>query len=166
MHGSLSWVAKDERIHYSDGSHIPNDLEGKTGKAFSKGYGSIAVINPNAEKHFETVLDINFAAMLRKFTLELEKENSLLVVIGFSLADKHIKDLLYGAIKSNPTLVVVYFSYSKYDEVHDLLDEKKYPNLYIISPESNFSFDKSTEYLSNIFVSDDDNINIEDEEQL
>ncbi len=89
--------------------------------------------------------------MLRKFTLELEKENSVLIIAGFSLADKHIKNLLYGVMKSNPTLVVIYFSYSQYDEVADKHEEKKNPNLYVISPEANFSFEKVTEYLSKIF---------------
>lgn len=153
LHGSLSWLAKDEKITYSNGSHVVDDLEGKTGDDFTAGYNQIAVINPNAEKHFETVLDTNYASMLRKFTLELEKENSVLMLFGFSLADKHIKNLLYGVMKSNPTLVVVYFSYSKYDETVDKLEEAKNSNLYVISPEADFSFEKSTKFLSDIFPS-------------
>lgn len=152
LHGSLSWQTKDEKIIYSDGSHISDGLETKSGSDFEQGYKQIAVINPNAEKHFETVLDTNYASMLRKFTLELEKENSVLILIGFSLADKHIKNLLYGVMKSNPTLIVVYFSYSKYDESTDKLEEKNNPNLYIVSPEADFSFEKSINYLSSIFA--------------
>ncbi len=151
LHGSLSWQTKNEEIRYSDGSHISSDLESKSGDDFENGYKDIAVINPNAEKHFETVLDTNYASMLRKFTLELEKENSVLILVGFSLADKHIKNLLYGVMRSNPTLVVIYFSYSKYDEATDKFEEKKHPNLYVISPEPNFSFEKSIKYLSDIF---------------
>jgi hypothetical protein len=157
LHGSVSWVAKDEKIIYSDSSHIPDDLDSKVGTEFIDGYNQIAVINPNAEKHFETVLDTNYASMLRKFTLELEKENSVLIIVGFSLEDKHIKNLLYGVMKSNPTLVVVYFSYSKYNETLDKLEESKNPNLYIISPDASFSFERSTSYLSEIFVTKEDN---------
>lgn len=164
LHGSVSWVAKDEKVAYSDGSHIAEDLDDKTGSDFSAGYSKIAVINPNAEKHFETVLDTNYASMLRKFTLELEKENSVLMVIGFSLADKHIKNLLYGVMKSNPTLVIVYFSYSQYDETLDKLEEKKNSNLYIISPEANFSFEKSITYLSGVFITEEDKVQKADEE--
>jgi hypothetical protein len=47
---------------------------------------------------------------------------------------------------------VVYFSYSKYDETLDELEESKNSNLYVISPEAQFSFDKSTNYLLDIFV--------------
>lgn len=135
LHGSVSWRTKGDKITYSDGSHIADDLDSKTGDAFTEGYKDLAVINPNAEKHFETVLDTNYASMLRKFTLELEKENSVLLIFGFSLADKHIRDLLYGVMKSNPTLVVVYFSYSQYNEKSDRLEEKKNPNLYIKDPQ-------------------------------
>lgn len=164
LHGSVSWLAKDEKIVYSDGSHIVDNLEEKTGEDFSTEYNQIAVINPNAEKHFETVLDMNYASMLRKFTLELEKENSVLMLVGFSLADKHIKNLLYGVIKSNPTLVVIYFSYSQYDETSDKLEEGKNPNLYIISPEANFSFEKNTDFLSEIFANKGASNQHEDEE--
>ena len=157
LHGSISWAVKDEKITYSNGSHVVDDLDGKTGADFNAGYDKIAIINPNAEKHFETVLDTNYASMLRKFTLELEKENSVLLVFGFSLEDKHIRNLLYGVMKSNPTLVVIYFSYSKYDEVQDKLEEGKNPNLYIISPENNFSFDKGSQYLCSVFSNSKDN---------
>lgn len=166
LHGSVSWQTQEEKIVYSNGSHIPDDLDDKTGEDFADGYSKVAVINPNAEKHFETVLDTNYASMLRKFTLELEKENSVLILVGFSLADNHIKNLLYGVMKSNPTLVVVYFSYSTYDEAVDKLEEKKNPNLYVISPEADFSFEKATDYLSKVFVNSDDIKQHEDEEEV
>jgi hypothetical protein len=146
LHGSISWKSDDtsKNVFYSDGSHVQDDLDKKSGTDFDNEYKKIAIINPNAEKHFETVIDTNYAAMLRKFTLELEKENSLLVIIGFSLADKHIRELLYGVMKSNPTLVVIFFSYSKYNELTDILNEKENKNLYIMSPESDDKKDKQT----------------------
>lgn len=164
LHGSVSWEAKDGEIHYSNGSHIPSGLESKKGLDFEKGYNQIAVINPNAEKHFETVLDTNYSSMLRRFTLELEKENSVLMIFGFSLADKHIKSLLYGVMVSNPTLIVIYFSYTKYDEVNDLLSEKKHANLYVVTPKDDFTFEKNTEYLNSIFYNQEENHNESEEE--
>ncbi|EKE13921.1 MAG: hypothetical protein ACD_12C00750G0003 [uncultured bacterium] len=135
LHGSVSWQTKNEMIIYSNGTHIADDLGDKTGDDFNKEYKKIAVINPNAEKHIETVLNTNYAAMLRKFTLELEKENSILIIIGFSLEDKHIKNLLYGVMKTNPTLIVIYFSYSQYIEATHKLEENKNSNMYVISSE-------------------------------
>ncbi len=165
LHGSVSWKTKDEKIVYSNGSHIMDDLENKTGDDFEEGYKKIAIINPNAEKHFETVLDTNYASMLRKFTLELEKENSVLILIGFSLADKHIKNLLDSVMRSNPTLVVVYFSHSQYDEIVDKFEEKKNTNLYVISPGANFSFEKATEYLTKVFLNNSTPERYEHEEE-
>lgn len=158
LHGSLSWRADDEAIVYSDGSHIANDLDGKTSEEFVEGYSKIAVVNPNAEKHFATVLDTNYASMLRKFTLELEKENSVLFIFGFSLADKHIKDLLYNVMKSNPTLVVVYFSYSPYDEATDEKEEAKNANLFIITPEEGSiqPFEEATKRLRKVLFGDEE----------
>jgi hypothetical protein len=134
LHGSISWKTSKGKIIYSNGSHI-SDLSSMTGKDFEEEFKKIAVINPTAEKHFETVLDINYASLLRKFALELEKENSILMILGFSLEDKHIKELLYGVMKNNPTLIAIYFSHSKYNEMNDKLEEKKNSNLYMISPE-------------------------------
>jgi hypothetical protein len=162
LHGSVSWRTDHEKIIYSNGSHIPSDMGSKSGDAFTREYEKIAVINPNAEKHFETVLDTNYASLLRKFTLELEKENSVLFLFGFSLADKHIKNLLYGVMRSNPTLVVVYFSYSEYDQKVDRLEESSNSNLYVISPEADFSFEKSIEYLTQVFTSDESTVADED----
>lgn len=161
LHGSLSWLAKDDSLLYSDGSHISDDLDSKGGEDFKAGYQSeLAVINPNAEKHFETVMDTNYASMLRKFTLELEKENSVLFIFGFSLADKHIKDLLYNVMKSNPTLVVVYFAYSPYDETVDDKQESKNANFYVIAPESGskMPFDEATARMRKVLFNHEDEV--------
>ncbi len=152
LHGSLSWQTKKGVIAHSNGSHVRDNLDTKTGAVFERAYTQqLAVINPTAEKHFETVLDTNYASMLRKFTLELEKENSILLVFGFSLDDRHIKDLLYSVMKSNPTLIVVYFSRSPYDSVADNKDEAKNANLYIIAPEEGeMLFPDATAYMKTV----------------
>lgn len=156
LHGSISWEEGTDKITYSRGTHIPIDLYDKSGDDFKAGYAKIAIINPQADKHLETVLDINYASLLRKFTLELEKENSVLLVFGFSMADKHIRKLLYGVLKSNPTLIVVYFSRSRYNEALDKLDEKKYSNLFVISQEDDFTFDKSIKFIMNVLLYNSD----------
>jgi hypothetical protein len=169
LHGSLSWQTRDNEVIYSDGSHIKNDLDKKSGESFLKDYQEqLAVINPTAEKHFETVMDTNYASMLRKFTLELEKENSVLFIFGCSLADRHIKDLLYSAMRSNPTLVVVYFSFSPYDEVTDKRDETKNPNLYIIAPEagSEQPFDKATSRMRSVLFANKVDETLETQEDV
>ena len=51
------------------------------------------------------------------------------------------------------------------DEALDKLEESKNSNLYVISPEANFSFEKSTKYLSDVFANNKEvSIQYEDEE--
>lgn len=174
LHGSLSWRTSpdSESILYSNGGHIDDKLDDMKGDEFKKAYEEqLAVINPNAEKHFTTVLDTNYASLLRKFTLELEKENSVLLVVGFSLADEHIRKLLYSVMKSNPTLILVYMSYSQYVEnpktkkekesnarLEPLMkEESSRSNFYIVTnPDgSSMPFEKTTEYLETILPRND-----------
>lgn len=166
LHGSLSWKTVGSDIVYSDGLHIDDDLDDKGGREFSEAYEKqLSVINPNSQKHLNTVLNRTYASMLRKFALELEKENSVLFVIGNSLADDHIRDLLYSVMETNPTLVVVYMSYSPYKEnptdeekddsvnLYNLVeDEAVRPNFYIITdPDGDkMPFNKATEFLKSI----------------
>lgn len=46
------------------------------------------------------------------YSNELEKENSLLFVMGFSFADEHIKELTLRVANSNPTLIIIIFCHS------------------------------------------------------
>jgi hypothetical protein len=50
--------------------------------------------------------------LLRIYANELEKENSVLFVMGFSFADEHIREITLRAINSNPTLIVYIFCHS------------------------------------------------------
>ena len=53
--------------------------------------------------------------MLRVFQLELDKPQSILIVIGFSFQDKHIAKMLRRSLK-NPELNVFIFCYSESDK--------------------------------------------------
>ena len=59
--------------------------------------------------------------MLRVFQLELEKPQSVLIVIGFSFQDSHIAKMVRRAIQ-NPELRVYIFAYS--DNAIDNISEK------------------------------------------
>jgi len=50
------------------------------------------VVNPEESKHLESVLNVYYSELLRLYSSELEKENALLFVVGFSMDDKHIKE--------------------------------------------------------------------------
>lgn len=152
LHGSASWHVVGDEIAYSDGSHVSDSLDDLAGGDFLSSYDAeLALVNPNADKHLKMVLNVNYASMLRKFALELEKENSVLLVLGTSLPDEHIRNLLYGAMKSNPTLIVLYFAHTKYDIDVDDKSEKKNKNLYVVEE---CSFEGSVGYMAKAFPPD------------
>lgn len=79
---------------------------------FNELYEQLLVVNPTKGKFKETVLDQTYYELMRIFSNSLEKENSLLIVMGFSFADEHIRSLLIRAVNANPTLKVFIFAHS------------------------------------------------------
>lgn len=82
-------------------------------KAFSDGYDRLGIVNPDKRKFATTVLNETYYELIRRFANELEKENSVLFVHGFSFRDEHLRDLVLRAARTNPTLQVIVFCYSR-----------------------------------------------------
>jgi hypothetical protein len=82
-------------------------------------YDQLAIVNPTKAKFQQTVLNQNYYDLLRLFSNEMEKENAVLFVIGFSCRDEHIRELIVRAARVNPTLQVIVFAhtFSSADEV-------------------------------------------------
>jgi hypothetical protein len=74
-------------------------------------YKKFAVVNPTKEKFQDTILNLQYYELLRLFSNELEKENTILIVFGFSMADEHIREIVTRAANSNPTLIIKIFAY-------------------------------------------------------
>ena len=85
-------------------------------KDFFKAYEKIEMINPTKEKFKTSVLNYHFYELMRIYSNALERENSILFVMGFSFADEHIAQITKRAADTNPTLQVVVFAYSDEDE--------------------------------------------------
>jgi len=83
---------------------------------FITSYDKLVMINPNKDKFKYTTLKLHYYELLRMFSNNIDKENAVLFVLGFSFADEHICEIVNRAIKSNPTLLVVIFAYSKNGE--------------------------------------------------
>ncbi len=79
---------------------------------FVSAYEEILIVNPTKEKFKHTLLNYTYYELLRIFSNELEKDNSVLFVLGFSFADEHIREITLRAANSNPTLVVYVIAYS------------------------------------------------------
>lgn len=106
--------------------------------AFMSAYERLAVVNPTKDKFRLTVLNHIYYDLLRIFTNTLEKENSVLFVIGFSCRDEHIRELMIRAARTNPTLQIVVFAYHP-DEKQELKDRLNADlaangNILVLSP--------------------------------
>lgn len=140
LHGSLSWEFKADKICFCTGlSHISalqtlpasaNTLaiaddattaqldaaaNGKTVDAhiqdFMAKYDELLIVNPTKEKFKHTLLNNIYYELLRLYSNELEKENTVLFVMGFSFADEHIREITLRAANSNPTLMIYVICY-------------------------------------------------------
>ncbi len=108
-------------------------------QGFMNEYEKLAVVNPTKEKFQTTVLNENYYDLFRIFSNELEKENSVLFVIGFSFRDEHIRKLVIRAARANPTLQIYVFCYksSTVDDMKSLIKEAaiKNGNVVFIAPD-------------------------------
>ena len=73
---------------------------------------TLCIVNPTKRKFEETLLERSYYDLLRIYANELDRNNALLLVFGFSFADEHIRDLTVRAAKSNPKLIVLISCYS------------------------------------------------------
>lgn len=158
LHGSLTWKLgdKEEKIVYSDLSILEKLQRSKDDDEFDKLYSMLRIVNPTSKKFEASVLQSTYYELFRLYATALEKENTLLIVIGFSFNDKHVLDVTSRAIDSNPTLTVYIFSHSREKAS---IYEKKFEgvryrnNVKIISPtQKNEKFD--LEWVAKNFISE------------
>ena len=94
IHGSVNWKYKktysenlDKKIYLSSNlSHFDNALLNKKIGFIEEYKNKMLVVNPEEAKFSETVLNKYYYELLRSYSSELERENSVLFVIGFSMA--------------------------------------------------------------------------------
>lgn len=83
---------------------------------FVRKYDSmLCIVNPSKRKFEETVLEQSYYDLLRIYANELDRNNALLLVFGFSFADEHIQELTRRAVRSNPKLMVLISCHSRKD---------------------------------------------------
>ena len=142
VHGSLTWKSEKEKIIYSEltdidtvnkkwtkikGNAINFDIKAdftyfknevrkivynKSYSDFLDEYKRFAIVIPKKTKFSDTLINLNYYELLRIFSNELEKENSLLLIMGFSIADEHIREIILRAANSNPTLLILVYCYN------------------------------------------------------
>lgn len=99
----------------TDADDIALFLPDKAYDKFFDAYNQIVMINPIKDKFRTSVLDYHFYELMRIYSNALERENSILFVMGFSFADEHIAKITQRAADTNPTLQIVVFAYSDKD---------------------------------------------------
>ncbi|WGK68345.1 SIR2 family protein [Candidatus Haliotispira prima] len=137
IHGSVNWKKKQDIIYNSPKlDHFNIELlENKDNyEDFQKEYEKLAIINPEKKKLEDTVLDTLYYDLLRIYSAYLEKENAILFIIGFSMADEHIREITRRSLKSNPTLTVYLFCYDKNDYKKKEEFDIQSPNFKLIRP--------------------------------
>ena len=99
-----------------------------------------SIVLPKKEKFKNTLLNQTYYDLLRLYANELDKENTLLIVEGFSFADEHILEITKRALR-NPTLALVIFCYTKDDSDRYYEMFSTYNNVDIVYAETeNISF--------------------------
>lgn len=119
-HGSMNWERDQEDNILIRKSVVENPV----------------VVKPTGIEGQETYLNNHFHDMLRVFQLELDKPQSVLIVIGFSFQDDHIAKMIRRALK-NPELMIYIFCYadSDFDVIKKNLSLDNIPrNLQIVIP--------------------------------
>ncbi|WP_331775941.1 SIR2 family protein [Sulfurospirillum sp. 1612] len=169
IHGSLTWKSEDKNIYFDSSlqgiqkvqkvkrrslidvdtskdnltslkAKLPKRIHESNFSRFLEEYNQLAIVNPTKGKFQQTVLDQKYYDLLRIYANELEKENTLLFVMGFSFADEHIRDLTIRVADSNPTLMIYIFAFDKKSRrrLNCILglykDKIKNNNIKIISP--------------------------------
>jgi hypothetical protein len=139
IHGSVSWKrgknnGEDNILFNVESKELLSEEEQKNPERIKNFIEQYALILPQKKKLHETVMDRTHYDLLRLYSNELDKENALLVVIGFSFVDEHIYDITKRALK-NPTLNIVIFAFDK-NAVEDF--KKKFAghsNVRIVAPD-------------------------------
>lgn len=110
-----------------DDKHIVNN--------FANQYdATLCIVNPAKKKFEETVLEQSYYDLLRIYANELDRNNSLLIVFGFSFADEHILGLTKRAIRSNPQLIVIISCYTREDATRYQSLFPNADNVYLLIP--------------------------------
>jgi NAD-dependent SIR2 family protein deacetylase len=116
------------------------------------------MIYPRRAK-FEQSYENPYFELFSRFQMELRKKNTLLIVIGFSFADKHIKSIVKNAMINNLGLNIIIVSPDlEKEEYKDFVERaRKYENIMLYGATFNrfvTNYKKQTAYSDELFIDD------------
>lgn len=108
------------------GAIIDNDISKEKLDEFYEEYKNLLIINPDKNKFYHTVYEQHYYQMIRNFSYEIEKQNTILFVFGFSFNDEHILDIFRRSI-INPKskIYIVPFNDKTFNSISEKLKEFK-----------------------------------------
>ena len=122
MHGSVTW----SRVTTRGRSRIIRGEPNTSGE----------MILPSFEKYDESRQQ-PYVAFMDRLMRFLELDNALLIVVGFSFADEHINDVIFGALENHPRTHVYAIQYEELDDNADLIERSyRRRNIIVVGPET------------------------------
>ncbi|KAF5068963.1 SIR2-like domain protein [anaerobic digester metagenome] len=92
---------------------------------------SFKIVNPTKQKFSDTLMDKNYYELMRIYSNELEKNNTVLITQGFSFEDEHIQEITMRAL-GNPSLMVIIFAFRK-DDIDNYCEKfEKFQNVWVV----------------------------------
>ena len=79
---------------------------------FYEKYKKLLIVSPSKEKFYDTVFQQHYYQLLRMLSFELEKNDAVLIVFGFSFADEHILEIVRRSIV-NPKLKIYIIAFNQ-----------------------------------------------------
>ena len=105
LHGSMNWVSQEQ-----DGSRRiwrTDDISGER-----------AVIHPSHMKYDQS-RKMPYLTLIDRLKQFLDRDESVLFIVGYSFGDEHINDVLIQALRESPTATVFAFMYGELDQYHE-----------------------------------------------
>lgn len=119
-HGSVNWEKVNEEILIKN-----------------KVVNNPIIVPPTGNECRDTFMQNHYYEMLRLFQLELDKSQSVLVVIGFSFQDIHIAKMIKRALQ-NPEIMMFIFCHENDDKIKYIdnlnISQSEHSNLQFITP--------------------------------
>ena len=122
----ISMEEKCREVNSRLGAIIDNAISKEKLDKFYQEYKNLLIINPDKNKFYHTVYEQHYYQMIRNFSYEIEKENTILFAFGFSFNDEHILDIFRRSI-INPKskIYIVPFNENAFNRISEKLNGYK-----------------------------------------
>lgn len=144
LHGSINWMLTDDNIVIRNEISIKSVDEYCIDEtSFIKSDVNMPIVLPTKQKFVRTLMEHMYYDLSRLYSNELERDQSVLFVFGFSFKDEHYRSITLRAL-GNPSLTLVVFPYSFEDEQFALKTFQTHSNVKIIRVSESGEGDKKT----------------------